>query len=68
MKQVSDDNPDFVAFSVDHWSAMCHGYFGIICYYLHQWSRKVFHVYCQPDDESHTGDHIRGVMEEHLRE
>ena len=54
---------------LDGWSAKHHGFVGIICHYLNsEWKRIVFHVYCQPFDESHTAAAIRGSMEEHLTE
>ena len=65
---VSKDNPNSCSFALDAWSAKRHGYLGIIAYYLKDWKRVVFHVYCQPFDESHTAQNIRGSMEEHLRE
>ena len=68
MTQVADHNPDSFSMTLDAWSAKCHGYVGINAHYLHDWQRFTFHVYCQPDDESHTGEHIRGIMEENLRE
>ena len=65
---LADDNPDSVALSCDGWSAMHHGYFGINVHYFREWKRVIFHVCCQPMDESHTGANIRGSMEEHLTE
>ena len=65
---VSKDNPNSVSFALDAWSAMRHSFLGIVAYYLKDWKRVVFHVYCQPFDESHTAENIRGSMEEHLRE
>ena len=67
-KQVSTHKPRSVSFALDGWTAKTHGYIGIIGFYLHEWKRYVFHVYCQPFDESHTGANIRGSMEEHLTE
>ena len=69
MERVSTDNPDSVSMLLDGWSAKHHGFVGIICHYLNgEWKRIVFHVYCQPFDESHTAAAIRGSMEEHLTE
>ena len=68
MEVVSNDNPTSVSFALDGWSAKKHGYLGIVAYYLKDWKRTFFHVYCQPFDESHTAENIRGCMEEHLRE
>ena len=65
-QQVSAHNPDSVSFALDGWTAKHHGYIGIIAFYMHEWKRYVFHVYCQPFDESHTAASIRGSMEEHL--
>ena len=66
--RVSEHNPDSLAASLDGWTAIHHGYIGIILYYMHEWKRFSFHLYCQPCDDSHTGEKIRGIMEEHLQE
>ena len=68
MKRLESDNPDSVAITLDGWSAKHHGYLGINCHYLNDWKRVIFHVDCQPFDESHTAVNIRGSIEEHLTE
>ena len=66
--KLAQDDPEYVAISLDGWSAYHHGYLGINVQYLHNWKLNTFNLACSPFDESHTAENIykklSGLLEE----